>query len=83
MSHCESPNKFPGNISKDISINRLIECHLTLFFSPKNGIHPGALISTKMTDVMKQPELASYLFITWALDIRCRASEKSVKDHNV
>lgn len=47
------------------------------------GIHPGALISTKMIDVMKQPELASYLFITWALDIRCRASEKSVKDHNV
>lgn len=81
MFNWESPNKFPDNISKDISINRLIECHLTFFFFQK-WHPPAALISTKMIDVMKKPELASYLFITWALDIRCSASEKSVKDHN-
>lgn len=37
----------------------------------------------KMSDVTKLPELASYMFIIWPANIRCRVHEKSVKDFSV
>lgn len=36
-----------------------------------------------MSDVIKIPELASYMFIIWNANIRCRAPENSFKDFSM